>query len=261
MTFDDMDDVSLAAEYYMLSSQVDGEQDLVELTPKKPAPTTSLSIVNGVRQNRAPGNLVKLEPSVSGNVLVNGNNITGSIINNSSIANNVVLNGTNGGTAQEGSILARHLGVVTVRATPNQLPVQSNQLPVQSSVVTVPAASTPNQDSTFSCQLCSAKLKNKRNFDTHMKRHRGELPFKCDECPKTFQGRRDLETHKRSRHDPSKKTIVSVDNSPSVSQQQNTTSSTTVSAQAEKHKTIILSMNSIPNPLLQGKIWNFIDLS
>ena len=254
MTFDDMDDVSLAAEYYMLSSQVDGEQDLVELTPKKPAPTTSLSIVNGVRQNRAPGNLVKLEPSVSGNVLVNGNNITGSIINNSSIANNVVLNGTNGGTAQEGSILARHLGVVTVRATPNQLPVQS-------SVVTVPAASTPNQDTTFSCQLCSAKLKNKRNFDTHMKRHRGELPFKCDECPKTFQGRRDLETHKRSRHDPSKKTIVSVDNSPSVSQQQNTTSSTTVSAQAEKHKTIILSMNSIPNPLLQGKIWNFIDLS
>ena len=69
MTFDDMDDVSLAAEYYMLSSQVDGEQDLVELTPKKPAPTTSLSIVNGVRQNRVPGNLVKLEPSVSVNIM------------------------------------------------------------------------------------------------------------------------------------------------------------------------------------------------
>ena len=42
MTFDDMDDVSLAAEYYMLSSQVDGEQDLLETSTKKSATVRNL---------------------------------------------------------------------------------------------------------------------------------------------------------------------------------------------------------------------------
>ena len=91
---------------------------------------------------------------------------------------NIIVNGGSAGLRQNGSIvkqepavangdsiLARHLSIVSVKPPP---------------LVT----SAPD---TFACGMCSAKLKNKRNYDTHMKRHRGELPFKCDECPKTFQ--------------------------------------------------------------------------
>ena len=240
MTFDDMDDVSLAAEYYMLSSQVDGEQDLIETTPKKPAPPVNsipINIVNGIRQNGTPGNIIKVEPSINNTFTVNRN-----------LGGNLIINGTNGGSVSDNSILARHLGVVTVRPTP---------VSVQSAVVTVPPPSVPapvttveTQDTTYSCEMCSAKLKNKRNFDTHMKRHRGELPFKCDECPKTFQGRRDLETHKRSRHDPGKKTILSVDNS--CANVTPVTPQPVPISPAVKQKTIVLTVNSISNPLLQG---------
>ena len=219
MTFDDMDDVSLAAEYYMLSSQVDGEQDLIETPPKTAPPPVinniALNVVNGVsvsgaRHNGAAASVVKLEP---GNVVING-------------------------SGSESSILARHLGVVTVRPAPAPAPAPASPL--------VDAASEP----TYSCSVCSAKLKNKRNFETHMKRHRGELPFKCEECPKTFQGRRDLETHKRSRHDPNKRTLITSD-SPSVTPQPPLAISP---ANPLKQKTIVLSMNSIPNPLMQGNV-------
>ena len=216
MTFDDMEDVHLAAEFYMFNSQVDGEQDLIEAPPPKSAPSQvinniSLNIVNGgsgvpvFRQNGGTAtSVVKIEPS--------------------SGSNNILINGS----VTENSILARHLGVVTVRSSPG------------------PALEAGGQETTYSCSMCSAKLKNKRNFDTHMKRHRGELPFKCDECPKTFQGRRDLETHKRSRHDPTKRTLI-IPESINV----NSTEPMTISP-ALKQKTIVLSMNSIPNPLMQG---------
>ena len=217
MTFDDMDDVSLAAEYYMLSSQVDGEQDLLE-TPTKKSATVNNIIVNGVsglRQNGS-GHIIKTEP----------------------VTNNIV--SINNGV--ENSILARQLSVVTVK------PAQHSSLltvkPLQTTIM-----SDTDQSTVFSCPMCPAKLKNKRNFDTHMKRHRGELPFKCDECPKTFQGRRDLETHKRSRHDPTKKTIVVTDASNSAT----LPTVPTPLSQTPKQKTIILSMNSIPNPLMQGE--------
>ena len=219
MTFDDMEDVHLAAEFYMFNSQVDGEQDLIEAPPPPKSASSqvvnniSLNIVNGssvpvFRQNGGPAtSVVKIEPSTgSNNILVNGSSVT------------------------ENSILARHLGVVTVRSSPG------------------PAAEDGGQDTTYSCSMCSAKLKNKRNFDTHMKRHRGELPFKCDECPKTFQGRRDLETHKRSRHDPNKRTLIIPE---SVNVNSNSSEPMTISP-ALKQKTIVLSMNSIPNPLMQG---------
>jgi len=211
MTFEDMDDVSLAAEYYMFSSQVDGEQDLIETDPKKVGPGTNIAvnIVNGVsgvmRQIGTEQGVIKLEPSVSGTVVINGNNSSG---------------------FSENSILARHLGMIVTKA--------------------------PNDPSerTFSCDMCSAKLKNKRNFETHMKRHRGELPFKCEECPKTFQGRRDLETHKRSRHDPTKKPVVREESMDSSMSHPMLLSP--VSSMPMKHKTIVLSMNSLPSALLQG---------
>ena len=206
MTLDDMDGVSLAAEYYMLSSQVDGEQDLIETTPKKvtPANTIAVNIVNGVsgvRQNGTEGNIVKLEPVSSGSV------------------GSVVING-------ESSILARQLGVLAR-----------------------PVTTSESQEKTYSCEMCTAKLKNKRNFETHMKRHRGELPFKCEECPKTFQGRRDLETHKRSRHDPAKKPLLVSETTSSSS----ITSQPLASGSNIKQKTIVLSLNSLPNNLIHGE--------
>merc|ERR1719189_3122292 len=125
---------------------------------------------------------------------VNGVSANGGTVKVESLAQlpgvQLLVNGS--GTTEGGSILARHLGLVVTKA---------------------PRPESPER--TFSCDMCSAKLKNKRNFETHMKRHRGELPFKCEEGPKTFQGRRDLETHKRSRHDPSKRTLITSD-SPSV---------------------------------------------
>jgi len=94
--------------------------------------------------------------------------------------------------------------------------------------------------------MCSAKLKNKRNFETHMKRHRGELPFKCEECPKTFQGRRDLETHKRSRHDPVRKGVTTDQDDGDIDMAPILLSPVLPSI---RQKTIVLNMNSLPSSL------------
>ena len=223
MTFEDNDDAALAAEFYMFSSQVDGEQDLLEPAEPKlvrlPAqPGLPVTLVNGVtvRQNgtvaESGHGLIKLEPAVSGSAAVM----------------------TVNGAGTEGSILARHLGMI-VRQQPSAQPSPGESA----------------QEITYSCHICSAKLKNKRNFETHMKRHRGELPFKCEECPKTFQGRRDLETHKRSRHDPSKKTLLTREESLDNMVQQPMVLSPTNSIPI-KQRTIVLSMNSIPSGLLSG---------
>ena len=170
MTFEDVEDLSPAAEFYMFSSQVDGEQDLLVPSPKTYSispvlitnglPRHSLSVSRTVAPNPS---LVKTEPVVS------------QVVNRAS-------------SITQSSILARQLSLG------------------QAGIVKPLAAADPSPDKMYSCDMCSPKLKNKRNFDTHMKRHRGELPFKCDECPKTFQGRRDLETHKRSRHDQARRT-------------------------------------------------------
>merc|ERR1719150_3065615 len=213
-----MDDVSLATEHYMFSSQmdgacdlsgdedfdmfhsqVDGEQDLVEQTSKKNS--NGGAHQNGVSAN---GSTVKVEslaqlPGVQ--LLVNGS-----------------------GSTEGGSILARHLGLVVTKA---------------------PRPESPER--TFSCDMCSAKLKNKRNFETHMKRHRGELPFKCEECPKTFQGRRDLETHKRSRHDVAKKGVSVEKEDGDMEIGQPLLLSPVLPT--IRQKTIVLNMNSLPTSI------------
>ena len=224
MTFEDMDDVSLATEQYMFSSQldgvydseedegifgsqVDGEQDLLEPPTKKPNP--GLPHQNGIA---GPGVAVKVETLTTGlgqgvQLLVNGN------------------------SSSESSILARHLGLVVAKASPRP---ESPEL-------------------VYSCDMCSAKLKNKRNFETHMKRHRGELPFKCEECPKTFQGRRDLETHKRSRHDPTRKGIVVERDDSDLDMAQPillSPSALSNNRHMNGQKTIILNMNHLPNGFL-----------
>jgi uncharacterized C2H2 Zn-finger protein len=222
MTFEDMDDVSLATEHYMFSSQmdgaydlseeeddfdmfhsqVDGEQDLVEQSNKKNS--NGGAHQNGVNGVSANGGTVKVEslaqlPGVQ--LLVNGS-----------------------GTTEGGSILARHLGLVVTKA---------------------PRPESPER--TFSCDMCSAKLKNKRNFETHMKRHRGELPFKCEECPKTFQGRRDLETHKRSRHDVARKGVSVEKEDVDIEMGQPLLLSPVLPS--IRQKTIVLNMNSLPTSM------------
>ena len=171
MTFEDVDEwTSPAAEFYMFFSQVDGEQDLLVPSPK----TYSISpvlITNGLpRHSLSVSRTVAPNPS-----LVKTEPVVSQVVNRTS-------------SNTQSSILARQLSLGP------------------SGIVKPLAAADPSPDKMYSCDMCSAKLKNKRNFDTHMKRHRGELPFKCDECPKTFQGRRDLETHKRSRHDQARRT-------------------------------------------------------
>ena len=224
MTFEDMDDVSLATEHYMFSSQmdgacdlseeeeeddfdmfhsqVDGEQDLVEQSNKKNS--NGGAHQNGVNGVSANGGTVKVEslaqlPGVQ--LLVNGS-----------------------GSTEGGSILARHLGLVVTKA---------------------PRPESPER--TFSCDMCSAKLKNKRNFETHMKRHRGELPFKCEECPKTFQGRRDLETHKRSRHDVARKGVSVEKEDGDIEMGQPLLLSPVLPS--IRQKTIVLNMNSLPTSM------------
>ena len=169
MTFEDLDEVGLSAEFYMFSSQVDGEQDLVVPAPKPIlAGASTAHLLNGVNHaingaNQQQVGIIKTEPAL----------------------NQVVINGS------QTSILARQLSLGVINNKVNGIEVGAEKM--------------------YSCEMCTAKLKNKRNFETHMKRHRGELPFKCDECPKTFQGRRDLETHKRSRHDPTRRGRLDTD--------------------------------------------------
>ena len=52
-------------------------------------------------------------------------------------------------------------------------------------------------EASLTCAICSTKLKNKRSFMIHMKRHAGLLNFKCKFCPKTFQGQVKLNRHLR----------------------------------------------------------------
>ena len=166
MTFEDVDDVSLAAEFYMFSSQVDGEQDLVVPAPK-PGLVSTAHFLNGVN-----------------NMVNSDSQQQASTVKTERPASQVLVNGS--------SILARQLSFGVINNKVN-------------------GSLDSGIDNMYSCDICSAKLKNKRNFETHMKRHRGELPFKCDECPKTFQGRRDLETHKRSRHDQIRRGTLNTD--------------------------------------------------
>ena len=175
-------------------AQVDGEQDIVEPSKVKTnQPVLAQVIVNGIPQQHINGDSGSGSSSSNGG----GAGAVGAPVGGAIIKlepnQQVIVNGDGVAAGAENSILARHLSLTAV-AKPAVVVAQPAGGPAQA-----------NNDRLYSCDMCSAKLKNKRNFETHMKRHRGELPFKCDECPKTFQGRRDLETHKRSRHDPSKK--------------------------------------------------------
>lgn len=223
MTLDDMDDMSPAAEnMYMFSSQVDGEQDFLESSPNSHLMAISPSqMVNG------------------GSHRMNGTSQPHSIstgIKIEHVQGQITMNGD--GTSSDSPILARQLSLGVVNKT----------------------LSDPSTDKFYSCEMCSAKLKNKRNFETHMKRHRGELPFKCDECPKTFQGRRDLETHKRSRHDPSRRGRIETDLSMIMSKPATLTSNVTSTvftsspstASESMAKTVVLSMNGFSSNFISG---------
>merc|ERR1719427_1352679 len=221
MSFDDMQEVSLAAEYFMFSSQVDGEPDIILPSPKP-------QIYSVQHTHNLPSN----GASNGGVPDINTNNVRNHTVIKTEVPLSSMQHQFIGG-----GIIGGQSRVITTSNNASQSPTNA---PMHAQLVggLVPGirdSSIPSE-SAFSCSLCPAKLKNKRNFDTHMKRHRGELPFKCDECPKTFQGRRDLETHKRSRHEQTKvKTIEAMNTminngvviTPSVAFTRPTTSSTT----------------------------------
>merc|ERR1719402_2054504 len=160
------------------------------------------------------------------------------------------MNGT-GMPGSETSILARHLAMSPTDQ--GYSPVKNN-MGVSPVKKIVPAGvNVSGMERIFSCDMCSAKLKNKRNFETHMKRHRGELPFKCEECPMTFQGRRDLETHKRSRHEVTRRARfdgsgdLSTNISKSVIVSSPSTTALTITPAESPSKAVVLSMNGFPS--------------
>ena len=58
-------------------------------------------------------------------------------------------------------------------------------------------ADADSGEASLTCAICSTRLKNKRSFMIHMRRHAGLLNFKCRFCPKTFQGQVKLNRHLR----------------------------------------------------------------
>ena len=58
-------------------------------------------------------------------------------------------------------------------------------------------ADAESGEASLTCAICSTRLKNKRSFMIHMRRHAGLLNFKCRFCPKTFQGQVKLNRHLR----------------------------------------------------------------
>jgi uncharacterized C2H2 Zn-finger protein len=209
----------------MFSSQVDGEQDLVEestAVKKNPPKLASHPTINGITASGAVngtvhilGGFIKQEP-VSGRLIVNGGTLLG----------------TTGDMASRGE----------------HQPFLSLGFPLANTI------DTDNNEVFFSCDMCNAKLKNKRNFETHMKRHRGELPFKCDECPKTFQGRRDLDTHKRSRHDMAKRGRMDIDMALTpIKEETVPCPSPFVFSAVEPPKGVGISMNGLTEGLMSGR--------
>ena len=198
-------------------SQVDGEPDIV-LSPPPLIPILSRPQQDqGGANNRLPDlsqQHIQLHPQQQPQNNTNiRNNMQSPIIQKNEITLNQILPGETvagqssmpGGGVVQTQVLSSGVGgqnrmvnTITTTSSLNQIRFVPSIGNTSTSTLVIP--SSPASDNSYSCELCPAKLKNKRNFDTHMKRHRGELPFKCDECPKTFQGRRDLETHKRSRH-------------------------------------------------------------
>ena len=228
MTFEDVEDVHLLADFYMFTSQVDGEQDLFEETAgvkKNPTMLAPHQAINGL--------------STTGTTINGTVHVLGSFIKQEPMTGRLVVNG--------GSILT----------TAGDLASRREQLQLS---LGFQLSSSMDSDSEvfFSCVMCNAKLKNKRNYETHMKRHRGELPFKCDECPKTFQGRRDLDTHKRSRHDPAKRGRMDIEMTLAPSKVETVTSSSQfVFSTAEPPKTVGISMNGLTEGLMSGKVVHF----
>ena len=241
MSFEDMQEVSLATEYFMFSTQVDGEHGelssseevdkdmfssqvdgepgdlfLTQLDGEPdivltPPPLIPIMSNNRLQQQLGGANRVPEQNQHQFQQQQQTNNIIRNQLQSAVLKTEIPLNQMLPGEAGLSSLVGGQGRIIGQPQTLGQTRLVSTTSTAStvsqirfvpginnSSPTIVPTS--PVVDNSYSCELCPAKLKNKRNFDTHMKRHRGELPFKCDECIKTFQGRRDLETHKRSRH-------------------------------------------------------------
>uniref|UniRef100_A0A6P7F4L7 Zinc finger protein 208-like n=1 Tax=Diabrotica virgifera virgifera TaxID=50390 RepID=A0A6P7F4L7_DIAVI len=52
----------------------------------------------------------------------------------------------------------------------------------------------------FKCNICTKKLKNKRDALEHKNLHTGDKPFKCDQCDRSFPLSSSLRVHKKEKH-------------------------------------------------------------
>lgn len=48
------------------------------------------------------------------------------------------------------------------------------------------------------CKLCNSSYKYKHALETHMRRHRGDKPYKCTDCEKAFVVPFELRRHMRT---------------------------------------------------------------
>ena len=59
------------------------------------------------------------------------------------------------------------------------------------------AKTTQAQLKRYTCYICGRECTNKKMLDRHIRRHKGEKPFKCDVCEKSFSASSSLRTHFR----------------------------------------------------------------
>ena len=53
----------------------------------------------------------------------------------------------------------------------------------------------------YKCSQCDTELKNKRNFESHMKIHNDEKPFVCCICNKSFFRKDKMDYHIQAHHE------------------------------------------------------------
>lgn len=79
-----------------------------------------------------------------------------------------------------------------------------------SEVFTASTASGIDQGSMLQCDICLTKLKDKRAYIVHMKKHAGTLSLKCEFCGMILQGQQNFNKHIRTNHNLDPNTVQAI---------------------------------------------------
>ena len=71
-------------------------------------------------------------------------------------------------------------------------------------------ASTSMEQGSLQCDICLAKLKDKRAYIVHMKKHAGTLSLKCEFCGMILQGQQNFNKHIRTNHNMDPNTVQAI---------------------------------------------------